>query len=125
MTNVVSVVAGGAIGALCRYGVHLVITPRVSGHFPWATLTINLVGCLLIGVVWAFFEQMPVSPQARLFAVTGVLGAFTTFSTFSLEGIALLTAGKITAGLLYILISNLAGLMLTLAGLLAVKSFLA
>jgi fluoride exporter len=80
-----AVAAGGALGTLARYGIDLLL-PQRPGALPWATLLINLSGCLLLGVlVVVLLERFPPSRYARPFLGTGVLGGYTTFSTYSVE----------------------------------------
>lgn len=92
LTNVLAVAAGGALGAVLRYGVGLGLAGR-SG-FPWATLSVNVAGSLLFGllIVW-LNERMPAANELRVFMLVGVLGAFTTFSTFSWETLVLFEQG--------------------------------
>ncbi len=88
MTRLLIVAAGGALGAVARYGVG-VWTMRLfpTAQWPWATLTVNAVGGLLMGLLagWLAFRGGASSESLRLFAAVGVLGGFTTFSAFSLE----------------------------------------
>jgi CrcB protein len=88
MTRLLIVAAGGALGAVARYGVG-VWTQRLfpAAQWPWATLTVNVVGGLLMGLLagWLAFRGGVHSESLRLFAAVGVLGGFTTFSAFSLE----------------------------------------
>ena len=83
--NLFFVVLGGALGALLRYAVSEWVSTAVGALFPWGTLAANLTGCLLIGFLWAASEEVPFSSAARLFVLTGALGAFTTFSTYGLR----------------------------------------
>jgi CrcB protein len=88
MTRLLIVAAGGALGALARYGVG-VWAQRLfpAAQWPWATLTVNVVGGLLMGLLagWLALRGGAHSESLRLFAAVGVLGGFTTFSAFSLE----------------------------------------
>ncbi|MDP6981158.1 MAG: fluoride efflux transporter CrcB [Myxococcota bacterium] len=103
---------GGALGATLRYALTVFVDQRIAALFPWGTLAVNALGCFLIGVVLTIFDQRELfSPVLRLFVVTGVLGAFTTFSTFSLESWRLVEAGR--AGLAFANIA--ASLLLCLA----------
>ena len=91
MTRIVLVGAGGFLGAICRYlisgWVHRMLP--FSG-FPYGTLTVNILGCLLIGFLSGLAETRNVlGPEARLFLLLGLLGGFTTFSTFGYETLAL------------------------------------
>lgn len=108
--------AGGGLGTLLRYGLSVSADRAAAGIFPAGTLAVNLGGSLLIGCVWGLFEQGYLSPDSRLFLMTGVLGGFTTFSTFALENFSLLRDGEMKLAAVNILISNLAGLVLVLAG---------
>ena len=99
--------AGGAIGALARAGVAELI-PRTSGEFPWATLIVNVVGCLAIGV--AARRVSPLSDRWR-FGVTGVIGGFTTFSAFADEVRDLLATDARLAALAYIVVTLVVGLV--------------
>ncbi len=99
---------GGALGATFRYALTVFVDHRIAALFPWGTLAVNALGCFLIGVVLTVFDQRELfSPVLRLFVVTGVLGAFTTFSTFSLESWRLIEAGR--TGLAF---ANVAGTLL-------------
>lgn len=90
---------------------------RVLGElFPWGTLAVNLIGCFVIGLLWALSERTPFSPHGTVFLFTGVLGAFTTFSTFGLETINLFRDGQLLLGLANIVGSNLLGLAFVLLG---------
>lgn len=92
MTRLLIVAAGGALGAVARYGVG-VWAQRLfpTAHWPWATLAVNVVGGLLMGLLmgllagWLAFRGGANSESLRLFAAVGMLGGFTTFSAFSLE----------------------------------------
>jgi CrcB protein len=88
MTRLLIVAAGGALGAVARYGVGVwAFRLFPTAQWPWATLTVNVVGGLLLGVLagWLAFRGGVHSETIRLFAAVGVLGGFTTFSAFSLE----------------------------------------
>lgn len=94
MTHLFYVAAGGAIGALARYGVATWLAPasqRVS--LPWGTIAVNLVGCFVIGAVVGMAQARDgLTEGARLFLVIGILGGFTTFSAFGLETLSLIRA---------------------------------
>lgn len=96
------VAAGGAIGALSRYGVGLLL-PTTRGHFPYGTFLINVLGCALIGVLMVLVgEVYPNRPLIRPFFGTGILGGFTTFSTYSNDFRALLRPGTVPLALVYL-----------------------
>ena len=93
---------GGALGAMARYGTNLLLERRL-GDFPLATLTVNVVGCLLLGTLLAVVEARPSLPDGwRLFLAVGILGSLTTFSTFGAETIDLIRAKETGAALLSI-----------------------
>jgi fluoride exporter len=98
-----SAVAGGAaLGALLRWAAGLWLNPRWHG-FPLGTLFVNAVGGLLIGVALVWLQARP-NEYLRLFALTGVLGGFTTFSAFSAESLVLLQRGQLTLALVHTLV---------------------
>ncbi|MEC0246284.1 fluoride efflux transporter CrcB [Paenibacillus chitinolyticus] len=98
----------GVFGALSRYGLS-VLWNEGDGSFPWGTLACNMIGCLLLGY---FSEALPTKwPQELRTAVTtGFIGAFTTFSTFSMETVRMLRDNQVPAALLYIGVSLFGGL---------------
>ncbi len=108
---------GGALGALARWAVVLAV-PRSSGDWPWATLSVNLVGCLLIGLLLAVLAaRRPDDERLRTFLGAGVLGGFTTFSAFAVEVADLLRMGVPIAAAGYVGVSVLGGLLAVAAGL--------
>lgn len=93
---------GGGLGALARYGIALLLPTRV-GHFPWGTFITNVVGCFLIGVLMVSITEVWAAHRlARPFLGVGVLGGFTTFSTYANEIRGLLQPGTVVVGLLYL-----------------------
>ena len=106
MTQLVAIAAGGAIGALLRYSVSTAVQGRTGTVFPYGTLTVNVVGSLLIGFLYIWLiERLAVGPAVRAFMLIGVLGAFTTFSTFSMETLNLMESGHLGKALVNVLAS--------------------
>ncbi|MFJ6786123.1 fluoride efflux transporter FluC [Streptomyces angustmyceticus] len=96
------VAAGGAIGATARYGAGL-LWPTASGAFPWTTLTVNAVGCALMGVLMVVITEVRAAHRlVRPFLGTGVLGGFTTFSTYAVDIQRLVGGGRPAAALAYL-----------------------
>lgn len=108
--------AGGFMGALTRYTIQLVI-PSANTGFPWAVLLINAIGSLFLG--WFFTIAIPekITPHLRLAIGTGFTGAFTTFSTFTLDIVRLSGSGEWMKAVAYLLFSVLAGLVLCALGI--------
>ena len=88
MTKIlITVFLGGGLGSLMRYGVQAAMHGRISPFlFPWATLSVNILGSFLIGMFYVLSARFNLSDETRLFLTTGLCGGFTTFSTFSHEG---------------------------------------
>lgn len=116
MLSWILVALGGAAGALLRWGLGSALARSGGEGFPWGTLGVNLLGCLLIGLLWVLTERQWLSPRLAPLIFTGLLGAFTTFSTFSLDALLLVRAGEWTRAAAYVLISNLGGLLLAWGG---------
>jgi CrcB protein len=102
MNNYLAVALGGAIGSMGRYWMTLALSRNPPHWMPLATLSVNVVGSLLIGIVWAYLQQRSQNELLRLLVSVGLLGGFTTFSTFSLETIHMLGAGQTGHALLNI-----------------------
>ena len=112
---------GGALGALARWGVAEAL-PRTDGGWPWATLLVNLTGCLLIGVLTGVLANRSPEPAwARPFLAVGVLGGFTTFSAFAVEVVGLGDAGALVPAAGYVLASVVGGVLAVAAGIRAVR----
>ncbi len=106
MSSVAWIGLGGALGAVSRYLMALWVNGWWDRSFPLATLLINILGSLLMGVVVVVLvERLQLGPEFRAALMTGFLGGFTTFSTFSLESYNLLAQGELTSALLYLLAS--------------------
>ncbi|MFE9775115.1 fluoride efflux transporter CrcB [Streptomyces sp. NPDC005931] len=107
---VAAVSLGGGVGAAARYAASLG-WPTAPGAFPWTTLWVNVTGCAVIGVLMVTVTELrPVHPLVRPFLGTGVLGGFTTFSTYAVDVRALLDGRHVGTGLTYLVITPLAAL---------------
>ena len=113
-----AVVAGGVVGTLMRFGVATWVSAQWPRHFYLATLAVNLLGCLLIGYLYAFFLARPdISPELRGGHIICIRGALTTISSVSLDGLRLLESGQCATAFGYIGVSVLGGLLAAWAGL--------
>ncbi len=119
MQDLVLVLAGGGVGSVARYLVSTVAGKSLGDAFAWGTMIVNLLGCLLIGFLVGLLDRAILSRAMRLLLVTGFLGGFTTFSSFSLESIRMFLAGTPGKGILNLAVTVVAGFALTLAGLYA------
>lgn len=119
MINFLAVGAGGFVGAMLRYGVSVLVVSRAGLHNTLATFCVNFLGCLLIGFL-AGFEFKNVQPL-KYFLIAGLLGGFTTFSTFSLDALLLLKDGQTLKALIYIASTLLLCMASVFAGFAAFK----
>lgn len=109
---------GGALGALARWAVSSAL-PHARGAWPWATLLVNLTGCLVIGALLAvLLARFPRSPWLRPFLAVGVLGGYTTYSTFAVDVVQLTRAGHAPLAAAYVLTSVVGGVLAVVVGLL-------
>ncbi|HNP48904.1 MAG TPA: fluoride efflux transporter CrcB [Bacteroidia bacterium] len=114
---------GGAIGTLIRFYLSSnVISYLKTPPFPWGTVTINLIGSLVIGMLAGWNDTTPFSTSTRLFLFVGLLGGFTTFSAYSLETINLFRSSMPGYAILNILISNIGGIFFAYIGYVIIKS---
>ena len=119
--NVLAVGAGSFVGGAVRYLVSLAMKGVCKG-FPWGTLLVNLLGCLVIGFLWGFFSRTSDEGSTwSLFLTVGLCGGFTTFSTFSKEAFAMLQCSNYIGFASYIAISVIAGIALVALGYNLVK----
>jgi CrcB protein len=116
MIKVIILSLGGVVGVLLRYFTGGAVHRVAGGGFPYGTLVINLTGCLIIGLLWGIFERFEFSSNLRLFLFIGVLGSFTTFSSFGLETFNLLRDNELRLGIYNMVITNVFGLGLVYLG---------
>jgi len=121
--NILLVGLGGFAGAIARYLLGgWVLHHTVAEKFPWSTFTVNVLGCLVMGVLSGFIERLDwFTPQMRLLLLTGLLGGFTTFSAFGLETVYLLRRGELWIAAAYALASVIMCVMALWFGLKAVE----
>jgi CrcB protein len=116
-----AIAAGGMVGATARFKLGEAL-PTQPGHFPWATFWTNLSGSFLLGfLLILLLERFSPTRYLRPFLATGILGAYTTMSTFAVETALLIKDGHAATGLLYGLGSVAAGLILAYAGIVAAR----
>lgn len=122
MNMVIAIASGGAIGAVLRHLVNRLI-PIWGGHdFPWATLSVNVLGSFIMGVLIALFaHHIHPSPETKAFLTVGVLGSFTTFSTFSLDTITLWERGLVLQSFGYIAASVMLSLCALFVGMTLIR----
>lgn len=117
--NYLIVGLGGMLGSMARFGItslSLNLYPNVK--FPIGTFSVNLVGCLLIGIIAGLLERISFfNPELRLLFITGILGGFTTFSAFGIETLYLIKSGDLILAVVYTTLSIILGVTLVSVGL--------
>lgn len=125
MKVILAIAIGGAIGAVARYQVGQFFIRFVGGQFPYNTLFVNALGCLLMGVFYELLTtKLNVSSEWRSFILVGILGAFTTFSTFALEIFILIERGNFLSASMYVFSSVALSLIGLFLGLYVMKNAL-
>ncbi len=117
-------VLGGGLGTVFRYVLSGAVYRFSAVIFPWGTMAVNLLGSFIIGVLWELFQAGFISPNMRIFLFIGVLGGFTTFSSYSLETFNLIRDGEIKLALMNVVLSNILGIALVFIGSIVSKYFL-
>ena len=121
MKLILAVGFGSFIGGISRYLVTLFIQNKFLSTFPYGTMFVNILGCFLIGVIYALSDKGNVSPVWRLFLATGIMGGFTTFSSFSNETISMLRDAEYVPAFSYVAFSIIIGLAATFGGISLIK----
>lgn len=124
MDRFVLIGLGGVIGAILRYAIGAQVQLWSKSGFPYGTLLVNLSGCFVIGLVFFWQSGRAELGSAGLFLITGVLGAYTTFSTLSLDIFTLLRAGQLAQAAAYLVLTNGLGLTLVWLGRVAAQRLL-
>ncbi len=120
---IIAIGAGSFIGGVTRFLLGRFIQTTTTGTFPYGTLAVNLIGCFLIGLFFAMTERGHLmNNEWRLFLTVGICGGFTTFSTFSIENMALLKGGNFLSFAIYTGLSVFLGLTATYVGYLSMKA---
>ena len=122
MKLVLAVGLGSFFGGAARYLLSRFIQWQTSSAFPWGTLVVNIMGCFLIGIVYALADRGHLTDEWRLVLATGVIGGFTTFSAFSYESLDLIRGGQYVYAGTYIAASVIAGLAATVLGIVLIKA---
>jgi CrcB protein len=124
MPRLLLVGLGGFVGTVVRYWLSGVIARRYGETFPWGTLAVNALGCFLAGCLFYFlFDRFLTSPTARSVVFIGLLGGFTTFSSYGMQTFTLIRDGEVSLALLNILVSNILCLFLVWLGYTLAKVF--
>ena len=116
MNRYLMVMLGAALGGLARYAIGAAVAHRFTGRFPLGTLVVNVTGCFLIGVLMTSFMERGDHPNLRLLLVVGVLGGYTTFSSFGWETFQAITEGRPWIGFANVALSVICGYLAVLCG---------
>ena len=123
MVEIGVIAAGGALGAVMRFWMSSAVYAWLGRGFPWGTLSVNLLGSFIIGLAFVMLtERLTVGSEIRAFIMIGFLGAFTTFSTFSLETLALMQEGLLLKAAMNILVSVVLCIIASWSGMLLARS---
>ncbi len=125
MKTILFIGIGGFLGSISRYALHKLLTSYFQGVFPLGTLAANLIGCLLIGMIYGIAtSQNYLSHEMRMLLAVGFCGSFTTFSTFANENLALLQSNQIMIMIAYTAISLIIGIFMVFVGIKIANSLL-
>ena len=113
---IVSIAAGGSVGAVLRFLISFYVNKWLGTSFAYGTLSVNVIGSFIIGFLALYFEQT-ISPNLKAMLITGMLGALTTFSTFSLETVTMLQQGLYFKGFLNVALNAALTLTATILGM--------
>ena len=117
MQKTILIALAGLAGTLLRYWLSEAVSSRYGETFPWGTIAVNVIGCLVTGVVFALTEEGSlVSPTVRAVLMIGLLGGFTTFSAYGLQTFTLLRDGEFGLALLNVAMSNVLGMCMVWVG---------
>lgn len=120
----VAIAIGGVLGCWARYAMTNLVQAIYGREFPYATLSINVLACFLMGFLFEeTLERLTISPVLRVGILTGFIGGFSTFSTFAMESLLLAEQGEPAKGLLYVFVSIVLGLAAVTGGVYLARSF--
>ncbi len=121
MIRIIYIAIGGSVGAILRYWVSGIAYNVLGTRFPYGTLSVNIVGSFFIGLLFELLEETSISPDVRMLIFVGILGAFTTFSSFGLETVNLFRDGEILLATWNILLNTILGIGGVLLGVFLAK----
>ena len=122
MATVLWIGIGGFLGANSRYWLGSLINRWLGTGFPWATALVNISGALLIGIIATLFADRAIdSEPLRLFLIVGVLGGYTTFSSYTFEAVSMMQEDRWMAAISYLALSNLVGILACVAGVMIAR----
>jgi len=122
MQKTIFIALAGLVGTLMRYWLAGFVTRQYGENFPWGTLIVNLIGSFLAGALYHVAEErLLISPTLRTIILIGLLGGFTTFSSYGLQTFTLLRDGQLGLATLNLALSNVLGLLMVWAGYVALK----
>ena len=123
MNQLIAIAAGGAFGAVARFGVSTGVYAMMGRSFPYGTLAVNVIGSLLMGLLYVMLiERLSLSPEFRAILLIGFLGSFTTFSTFSMETLSLIEQAQLLKAAVNIVASVALCLLATWIGVIVARS---
>ncbi|HKJ32603.1 MAG TPA: fluoride efflux transporter CrcB [Balneolales bacterium] len=122
MKFIILVGIGGFFGSVGRYLLGQLVQSQILSSFPLGTMTVNIIGCFIIGIIYALATRGVASPEIRVLIATGFCGGFTTFSSFAYENMTLLQDGQFFYATLYAGVSFFVGLIAAYVGVIAVKA---
>jgi CrcB protein len=121
MKLVLAIGLGSFIGGASRYLLTLFIQNKVLSTFPYGTLAVNIIGCFLIGVIYGLSDRGNINAEWRLFLATGIMGGFTTFSSFSNETVSMVRDAQYWQAFTYVGLSVVVGFAATFGGISLIK----
>jgi len=123
-STIIWIFLGGGFGTLVRYGIGTQVSGLSKSSFPIGTLAVNLIGCLIIGLIYGYFEKhQETQSDWKLILTIGFCGGFTTFSAFSIDAIQLVKGGNLLLAILYIFSSVFIGILLSILGWQIAKNY--